>query len=185
MSAQARSIPCEHILVVYDSPNEMIGQGLEFLKIGIMNNEDVMFVTDAMPIDSIREKIAKEWKDVNLDKMEQEGRITLGTFREWYIPHGKFEFQTAVINLSKQVQQLKEEHGRKGLRMVGDTNPFFDSGMTEELINYEKMFDKKHGFSLTGLCACINDRIRSLERYDMQLLYEHHNRVIGATKPKT
>jgi hypothetical protein len=48
----------------------MIEQALEFLKIGLANNEDVMFVTDAMPINSIREKIAKEWKDVNLDKME-------------------------------------------------------------------------------------------------------------------
>lgn len=185
MSAQARSIPCEHILVVYDSPIEMMEQGLEFLKIGIMKNEDGMFVTDAMPIDSIREKIAKEWKDVNLDKMEQEGRITLSTFREWYMPDGKFDLQNAITNLSKKVQQLKEEHGRKGLRMVGDMNPFFDSGMTEELINYEKMFDKKHGFSLTGLCAYIKDRFHSLEKSDVQFLYEHHDRVIGAATTKT
>jgi hypothetical protein len=117
--------------------------------------------------------------------MEQEGRITLSTFREWIMPHGKVDFQNAITNLSKKAQQLKEEHGRKGLRVVGDTNPFFDSGMTEELINYEKLFHKKHGFSLTGLCAYIKDRFHSLEKSDVQFLYEHHNRVIGAAITKT
>jgi hypothetical protein len=42
----------------------MIEQGLEFPKMGLMNNEDVMLVTDAMPLDAILAKIAKEWKDV-------------------------------------------------------------------------------------------------------------------------
>jgi hypothetical protein len=163
----------------------MIEQALEFLKIGRANNEDVMFVTDAMPINSIREKIAKGWKDVNLDKMEQEGRITLSTFREWIMPDGKVDLQNAITDLSKKAQQSKEEHGRKGLRVVGDTNPFFDSGMTEELINYEKLFHKKHGFSLNGLCAYIKDRFHSLEKSDVQFLYEYHNTVIGAAITKT
>lgn len=67
----------------------MIEQGLEFLKVGLMNDEDVMVVTDAMPIDAIREKIAKEWDDVVLAKMELEGRISLRTFRERYTLDGK------------------------------------------------------------------------------------------------
>ena len=89
ISAQARTIPFEYILIVFDSPIEMIEQGLEFLKVGLMNDEDVMVVTDAMPIDAIREKIAKERNDVVLAKMELEGRISLRTFREWYTLDGK------------------------------------------------------------------------------------------------
>ncbi len=60
MSAQARTSPCEHILVVYDSHIQMIEQDLEFLKMGLMNNEDVVLVTDAIPIVAILAKIAKE-----------------------------------------------------------------------------------------------------------------------------
>ncbi len=30
-----------------------------------------MIVTDAMPIDSIREKMSKEWISVNIDQIEQ------------------------------------------------------------------------------------------------------------------
>ncbi|MFL6310143.1 MAG: hypothetical protein ACJ70T_09115 [Nitrososphaera sp.] len=54
-----------------------------------MNDENDMVVTDAMPIDAIREKIAKEWNDVVLAKMKLEGRISLRTFREWYTLDGK------------------------------------------------------------------------------------------------
>ncbi|MFL6358821.1 MAG: hypothetical protein ACJ70Z_09565 [Nitrososphaera sp.] len=89
ISAQARTIPFEYILIVYDSPIEMIEQGLEFLKVGLVNDEDDMVVTDAMTIDAIREKIAKEWNDVVLAKMELEGRISLRTLREWYTLDGK------------------------------------------------------------------------------------------------
>ncbi len=63
MSAQIRSNPGEHDLVVYETPKQMIEQSLEFLKNGIINNEDVMIVTDIVPIDSLREKIAQSLVD--------------------------------------------------------------------------------------------------------------------------
>lgn len=184
MSAQLRSVTGEHILVVYERPIEMIEQSLEFLKNGIINNEDVMLVTDVMPIDSLREKIAKEWKDVVIDlgNMEQEGRITLHTFREWYMPEGKFDLQSAITNLTRKVQQTKE-HGRKGFRCIGDMNPFFDIGMTEEAIKYEKSLEKKFSLPLIGFCAYTKDRFLRLDGEAVQSLHQCHSRVIGATTP--
>ncbi len=61
--------------------------------------------------------------------------------------------------------------------MVGDTSPFFNLEMTEELINYEKMFDKRHDISLTGLSAYTKDRFHLLEKIDVQFLNEHYSRV--------
>jgi CheY-like chemotaxis protein len=182
MSAQLRSVTGEHILVVYKTPMEMIEQSLEFLKNGIINNEDVMMVTDAMPIDLIREKIAKEWKDVviDLDNMEQEGRITLHTFREWYMPDGKFNLQTAIANLTKKMQQTNE-HGRKGFRCVGDMNPFFDMGMTDEAVKYESTMEKNFNLPLIGFCAYTKDRFLRLDNEAVQLLHQCHSRVIGGT----
>jgi CheY-like chemotaxis protein len=180
MSAQLRSVSGEHILVVYETPMEMIVQSLEFLKNGIINNEDVMIVTDAMPVDLVRKKIAKEWKDVviDLDIMEQEGRITLHTFQEWYMPEGKFNLQTAIANLTKKMQQTKE-HGRKGFRCVGDMNPFFDMGMTEEAIKYESTLEKNFNLPLIGFCAYTKDRFLRLDGEAIQLLHQCHSRVIG------
>ncbi|MDQ3851900.1 MAG: MEDS domain-containing protein [Thermoproteota archaeon] len=180
MSAQARAVQGEHVLVVYDTQMEMIEQSLEFLKIGIMNNEDVMFVTDGMPVDLIREKIAREWEGVDLETMEQEGRIRLHTFREWYMPDGNFDLQNAITRLREKIQQTSE-HGRKGFRCVGDMNPFFDMGMMDKAINYEKKLEKNFDLPLIGFCAYIKDRFSLLDDSSVQLLYQHHNRVIGLT----
>lgn len=181
MSAQARAVQGEHVLVVYDTQMEMVEQALEFLKIGIINNEDVMFVTDGMPADLIREKIAREWIGVNIDKMEQEGRITLHTFREWYMPDGKFDLQNAITRLREKMQHTTEQ-GRKGFRCVGDMNPFFDMGMMDKAINYEKKLEKNFDLPLIGFCAYLKDRFSLLDDSSVQLLYQHHNRVIGLTR---
>jgi CheY-like chemotaxis protein len=182
MSAQLRSVTGEHILVVYETPMEMIEQSLEFLKNGIINNEDVMIVTDALPIDLVREKIAKEWKDVviDVDNLEQEGRITLHTFREWYMPDGKFNLQTAIDKLTKKMQQTSE-HGRKGFRCVGDMNPFFDMGMTDDAVKYESTMEKNFNLPLIGFCAYTKDRFLTLDSEAVQLLNQCHSRVISST----
>lgn len=183
ISAQARAIQGEHILVVYETTSEMIEQALEFLKIGIINNEDVMIVTDAMHTNSIRNKIAKEWIGVKLGNMEQEGRITLHTFQEWYMPYDKFDLQNAIANLRKKIQQ-STEHRRNGFRCVGDMNPFFDMGMIEEAMKYEKSLEKNFDLPLIGFCAYTKDKFHLLEKGSVQFLYERHNRVIGATTKK-
>jgi CheY-like chemotaxis protein len=182
MSAQIRSNPGEHVLVVYETPKEMIEQSLEFLKNGIINNEDVMIVTDAVPIDSIREKIAKEWADIviDLDNMEQKGRITLHTFQEWYMPDGKFNLQNAIAKLTRKMQQTNE-HGRKGFRCVGDMNPFFDMGMANEAVKYESTMEKNFNLPLIGFCAYTKDKFLRLDDEAVQLLHECHSRVISPT----
>src|SRR3712207_5163403 len=184
MSAQARAIQGEHILVVCETTSEMIEQALEFLKIGIINNEDVMIVTDAMHINSIRDKIAKEWIGLKLGNMEQEGRITFHTFQEWYMPYGKFDLQNVIANLRKKIQQ-STEHRRNGFRCVGDMNPFFDRGMIEEAMKYEKSLERNFDLPLIGFCAYTKDKLHLLEKKDsVQFLYERHSRVIGATTKK-
>jgi len=183
MSAQARAISGEHILVVYETTPEMIEQALEFLKIGIISNEDVMMVTDAVNTNSIRNKIAKEWAGVNLEDMEKEGRITIHTFQEWYMPHGKFDLQNAIANLREKIQHAGE-HRRNGLRCVGDMNPFIDMRMINEAMKYEKSLEKNFDLPLIGFCAYTKDRFHLLENSDIQYLYQHHNRVIGATAKK-
>jgi hypothetical protein len=55
ISALARAVPGEHILVVFETHTELVEQALECLKIGLLEKEeDVMLVTDAIPVDRIR-----------------------------------------------------------------------------------------------------------------------------------
>lgn len=77
--------------------------------------------------------------------------------------------------------QRSSEHGRKGFRCVGDMNPFFDNGMTEEAIKYEGRLERNFDLPLIGVCAYTKDKLHSLEGAIIELLYQRHNRIIGAT----
>ena len=85
ISAVERAKSREHFLVVFETPQELIDQSLQFLKTGLLEkDEDILMVTDALRKDTIREKIAKEW-NVDVSSLESSGRITIMTFREWHL----------------------------------------------------------------------------------------------------
>jgi hypothetical protein len=98
-------------------------------------HEDILLVTDQLPKDVIRGKIAKEW-NVNVSSLEANGRITLMTFREWYLIDDKFDIKRSKTMMTKMVRK-SVEGGREGLRSVGDMNPFFSTGMIHQLVAWE------------------------------------------------
>jgi CheY-like chemotaxis protein len=135
-SVVARADRGEHFLIAFDTPQELIEQSLQFLKTGFLEkHEDVLLVTDQLPKDVIRKKIAKEW-NVDVKILERQGRITLMTFREWHLIDDKFDIKRSKTMMSKMVRK-SIEGGRKGLRCVGDMNPFFSTGMIHQLVAWE------------------------------------------------
>jgi hypothetical protein len=68
------------------------------------------------------------------------------------MPKGKFEVQKSITRLSKMFEQSLAR-GRKGLRRVGDMNPFFSLGLVEEALNYERVLGKKFDLPLIDMCA--------------------------------
>src|SRR5918999_284494 len=97
MSAVARAKNGEHFLTVFETPQELIDQSLRFLKIGLLEkDEDILMVTDALPKDRIREKIATEW-NVDAGSLESSGRITIMTFRESHLIDDKFDIKRSKI----------------------------------------------------------------------------------------
>jgi DNA-binding response OmpR family regulator len=177
-SALIRALPGEHILAVFDTHQELIEQALTFLKIGLLDKqEDIMLITDAMPLDRIRDKISNEW-NVDLASLERTGRVTLSTFYDWYMPDDHYRIQTIVKRLSNKVEQSLAE-GRKGLRSVGDMSPFFSFDMIQEGVDFERLWQKKFGLPLLGMCAYTRQHIEHLESSTINLLHQNHSKVIG------
>jgi CheY-like chemotaxis protein len=178
MSGVLRAVPGDHILVVFETHQELVEHALEFLKIGLMENEeDLMLVADAMPIDRIRKKITSEW-NVDLESLEASGRVTLLTFRGWHMPDGKFELQKSITRLTKKLGQSLAR-GRKGFRWVEDMNAFFSLGLIQEALDYEGVLEKKFDLPLIGICAYTKGPIEQLDSAAIELLQQHHNKVIG------
>jgi DNA-binding response OmpR family regulator len=163
ISAIARARRGEHFLAAFETPQELIEQSLGFLKTGLLEkNEDILLVTDQLPKDAIREKIAKEWNVADVKSLEQDGRITLMTFEEWHLIEGKFDIKRSKIMMSKMVRKALDL-GRKGFRSVGDMNPFFSRGMMQHLMTLESSLEKQFDLPITSLCAYTRDKVEQLD----------------------
>lgn len=180
MSAIARARSGEHFLIVFETPQELIDQSLQFLKIGLLEkDEDILMVTDALPKDRIREKIAKEW-NVNVRGLEASGRITIMTFREWHLIDDKFDIKRSKIMMAKMVQKALGS-GRKGFRSVGDMNPFFSTGMIQQLLAWESSLEKQFELPIISLCGYTRDKVEQLDNSAIMVMQQCHDRTVGAT----
>jgi CheY-like chemotaxis protein len=183
ISAAARARKGEHFLIAFETRQELIEQSLQFLKTGLLENgEDILLVTDGLPKDRIREKIAKEW-NLDTSTLEANGRITLMTFREWHLIDDKFDITRSKTMMTKMVWK-SIEGGRKGLRSVEDMNPFFSTGMMQQLVAWESSLEKQFEWPVTSLCAYIRDNIERLDNSAIKVMQQSHNRIIGAPNKK-
>lgn len=178
VSAIARARRGEHFLVAFDTPQELIEQSLQFLKTGLLEKEeDILLVTDELPKDTIRKKISKEWNQPDVETLEQQGRITLMTFAEWHLMEGKFDIERSKTLMTKRVQE-SIDHGRKGLRSVGDMNPFFSRSMKQDLVTWESSLERQFNLPITSLCAYTTDSIKQLNNSLSMIMRQHHNRMM-------
>jgi DNA-binding response OmpR family regulator len=177
ISAIARAPRGEHFLVAFETPQELIEQSLQFLKIGLLEKEeDVLLVTDSLPKDKIRGKIAKEW-NIDVKNLEYQGRIMLMTFAEWHLIDNKFDIQRSKIMMKKLVRKTIDR-GRKGLRSVVDMNPFFSTSMIQNLVAWESSLEKQFDLPITSLCAYSEDNIKQLDNSGIRVMQKHHNRMM-------
>jgi DNA-binding response OmpR family regulator len=183
MSAVARAKSGEHFLVVFETPQELIDQSLQFLKIGLLEkDEDILMVTDTLPKDRIRQKIAKEW-NVDVRGLEASGRITIMTFSEWHLTGDKFDIKRSKIMMAKMVQKALDS-GRKGFRSVGDMNPFFSKGMIEQLLAWESSLENQFELPIISLCGYTQDKVEQLNNPAIAVMQQCHRRTIGVTSKR-
>lgn len=67
------------------------------------------------------------------------------------------------------------KEGRKELRSVGDMNPFFSSGMIQQLVALESSLEKQFDLPVTALCAYTRDNAEKKKRKKRKLIYSYAN----------
>jgi hypothetical protein len=67
--------------------------------------------------------------------------------------------------------------GRKDLRSVGDMNPFFSSGMIQQLVALESSLEKQFDLPVTALCAYTRDNAekKKKKKKKRMLIYSYAN----------
>ncbi len=176
ISAITRARRGEHFLVAFETPEELMEQSLQFLKVGLLkNDEDILLVTDEYPKNIIREKITKEW-NVDVKSLEANGRITLMTFPKWHLIDGKLDIKRSKTMMTKMVQKALG-HERKGFRSVGDMNLFISKGMIRHLVSLESSLEKQFDLPITLLCAYTRHSIKQFDNSIIVALQQHRNRM--------
>ena len=176
-SALARAVRGEHFLVAFEPSQQLIDQSLQYLKIGLLeNDEDILLVTDELTKKAIRESTVKEW-NVDVRSLETNGRITLMTFHEWHLIEDMFDIKRSKTMMTKMVRKALDR-GRKGFRLVGDMNPFFSKGMAHQLVALESSLEKQFDLPITTMCAYTKENIDQHDNSTIVALQQHHNRTM-------
>jgi hypothetical protein len=95
------------------------------------------------------------------------------------MPNGKFGLNHSIAALTKRAGE-SVAHGRKGLRLVGDTSPFFELGMAQSLMKYEEAVEGRLNLPIIAVCAYSTEKVRTLHDKNIQMLHQHHKQVFGA-----
>jgi DNA-binding response OmpR family regulator len=181
VSAIRRAHAGDHIVVDFETSQELIEQSMQFLRLGLLEKDEaILLMTDALPKDRIREKITKEWnEEEDVGSLEQKGKISLMTFQEFHQSDGKFDAKRGKARMAKMAQKAVD-NGRKGLRFVNDANTFFSSGMTQQLIDWELSLEKQFDLPITLVCAYTEENIRQLNNSPvlMEAIWKRHNKMM-------
>jgi hypothetical protein len=165
-----------HVIAVYPDSKTKLDEAFAFLKSGLERNEVVVLVTEGMSKDEIRDRMRKEWKIENISELEENGDIIIKTNRELYYPDGVPNIERTIALWQTLVEQSLAR-GKRGIRAVGDTVPFFDNALSKELLDYEMALEDRFNFPLIGLCAYEQKDINTLTKEQFATLCGKHNPV--------
>lgn len=140
----------DHILAVYPDTYAKLDEAFAFLREGLRRDEAVLLMTDEMTGDEILRRMGREW-NVDVADLERRGDIMVRSTKEWYFPRGEFDGQ-ALTEKWKIFTKFTRSIGKTGLRVFGDTSPFFKYGFSKELVDYEATLEKEFDIPMTR-CA--------------------------------
>jgi hypothetical protein len=126
-----------------------------FLKSGLQKGEAVAYIAP----EHKHSLIAKETLnyDINGDYLNDE-TFTIMSAYDWYLEKGKAQGKTIITNRNELVKE-KRRAGFAGLRIVNETDIFFDYGKVEELLKYEELLGRRFEMDFSKLCLYNTDRL--------------------------
>ena len=168
-----------HIVGIYSNQESELNHAVQFLKSGLDKNESVILITDFAPRESIRDIMSSSWDTEDIDKLEQNGDLSIASSAEWYLT----EENSSTTNINKIVNSWSRlcneaiRRGKTGIRAFGDTRTFFKRGLIDYLLEYEGHVGSKPVFPILAICAYLKSDVLALTRRNYRRLQDAHNHV--------
>jgi hypothetical protein len=164
---------------IYSNQESELNHGLQFLKSGLDKNESVILITDYAPRERIRDIMSSSWDSEDVDKLEQNGDLSIASSAEWYLT----EQNTSHTNINKIINSWSRlsyeaiRRGKTGFRAFGDTRTFFKLGLTDYLVEYEGRVGNRPVFPIMAICAYLKSDILALTKRNYRRLQDAHNHI--------
>ncbi len=175
----------DHSIHTYSSPEDKIKDAIQFLKIGIENNETTLILLDK----NIQESYIKsqiELHDLDTSTLQNNGLLKVAYSEEYYLSFNQKDnkINTVVVDNEKiqekfanLVDQVIKKEGRNGLRIFAMMDCFFEYGLVDELLYYECELSPKFNKPQVGICAYNDKHISQLSEDKIRKLVLTHSRV--------
>jgi hypothetical protein len=151
-------------------------------------------ITDELSEEDVLKRMEKEYPDLNVPGLGDEGIITIISTSKWYFSDNSVDIQkikskwktTVDDTLSTTSSLSSSSSSSKGLRVFADVKAFFranelennkEINFVDELINYETSLEKRFPFPMNAICAYESEDIAGLDKNQLRILMQHHGLV--------
>lgn len=177
----------DHTMYTYSSIDDKIKDAIKFLKIGIKNNETTLLLLDKDIQESYLESQMAS-HDIDISKLQNDGLLKIAYSEDWYLSTNQknntnnkntitIDHEKVYTKFFNFVEQVTKKEGKKGLRIFGMMDCFFEHGLVDEIVDYDCMMPPKFNKSILSICAYNDKHIAQLSEDQIRRLVLTHTSV--------
>jgi hypothetical protein len=180
----------DHCMHTYSSSSsssdDSIKDAIKFLKIGIENNEiTLLLLNKDIDLSNFKSQMVL-YHDIDINKLQNDGLLKISYSEEFYLSFNQKDNKINTVtvdndkvhrNFFNLADQVVKKEGIKGLRIFAMLDCFFEYGLVDELVNYERETPFKFNKPILGICAYNEKYIKQLSEDKIKRLVLSHNIV--------
>lgn len=180
-----------HFLAIYSNTEEKLDSAFKFLRGGLLNNESILLISEDVDTDQAIDRLKKECPEFDVEKLFEDGIITIISTTQWYFPNNLFNGDQIKSKWKKAVDESmsirsssipsipstsSSSSGKEkisGLRVFADTKPFFNKDKMQYDDKKNNNNNNRYGISSSGFAQKLIDYECSLEKrfsFDMSAI---------------
>ncbi|HET8792149.1 MAG TPA: MEDS domain-containing protein [Nitrososphaeraceae archaeon] len=177
----------DHCMHTYSTSEDKINDAIKFLRIGIKNNEATLILLDNdIDLSVFKSHLALD--NIDVDNLQNNGSLKIEYSKDWYL---SFNQKNNTMNQNKitinnesinrkffgLLNQVTKYDRKKGLRVFGMTDYFFENDLVDELVDYDCRLPRKYNKPMLSICVYSDKHIKKLSENQIKRLVLTHKKV--------
>lgn len=168
-----------HLCLFYRSQEDLLEILLPYIKAGLKENDQVIWITsEPLPLEKLEKILRKEIP--GFDQLRKKGQLELYSTQEWYFPKGIFLVEE-VLNRWQEKEKGALERGFSGLRVTGNVSGISVSTWSE-IQDYERRVqDTLQNLRMMAICQydlnkCFKEQVLDIDQHHPLALVKQENK---------